>query len=34
MFTIVRQGVACKIKVLAAKVKITHRGQSSDKNMK
>jgi hypothetical protein len=30
MFTIVRQSVACKIYVPAAKVKVTHRGLSHD----
>jgi hypothetical protein len=34
MFTIVRRSVAFKIYVAAAKVKVTLRGQSSDKNMK
>jgi hypothetical protein len=34
MFTIVRRSVARKIQVPAAKVKVTHRGQSLDKNMK
>jgi hypothetical protein len=33
MFTILRQSVECKIKVPAAKVKVTHRGQSSDKKI-
>jgi hypothetical protein len=33
MFTTVRRSVACKLYVPAAKVKVTHRGQSSDKNI-
>jgi hypothetical protein len=31
--TIVRQSVACKIKVLAIKVKVTHRDQSSHRKI-
>jgi hypothetical protein len=31
MLTIVRRSVECKIKVSPAKVKVTHRGQCSDK---